>query len=318
MAGILAIFVLAGVLATVPARIDRWAVRNGASPETLAVLAIVTIIGIAVVPITFVICTGTLAPHSADSDALSVLSVSGLLLLALAAGRTTARMVGIRRRWSELSNLAAALPWRAEPSGVKVLPVADPLAFVSGTDAFVSQGLIDRLTAAQRQAVIEHEREHVQGRHARLLSVAHALNHGAFGLHPVSQAAGILDRELDVIADQAAARRLGDTSALHQALSALAGETPGGATIDPETQARIKRLSIGQSPRRPLVDTTVRLVTIALGALLLAAICLSIHAGSAWLGVTACGFFIAGFVTLTRPALKHKKTGAAPGEIDRA
>jgi hypothetical protein len=307
MAGVLAIFVLAGVLATVPARIDRWALRNGAAPETLAVLAVVTIVGIAVVPVTFVICTGTLAPHSADGGALSVLSVGGLLLLALAAGRTIARMVGIRRRWSALSNLAAALPWQEEPGGVKVLPVADPLAFVSGTDAFVSQGLIDRLTPAQRQAVIEHEREHVQGRHARLLSVARALTHGAFGLHPVSQAAGILDRELDVLADQAAARRLGDSSALHQALSVLAGETPGAAT-DPETRARIERLSTGQSRRRPLVDTTVRLVTIALGALLLASICLSIHVGSAWLGVVACAFFIAGFVTLTSPALKHKKS----------
>jgi hypothetical protein len=315
MAGVLAIFVLAGVLATVPARIDRWALRNGAAPETLAVLAIVTIVGIAVVPVTFVICTGTLAPHSPDGGALSVLSVGGLLLVALAAGRTIARMAGIRRRWSELSNLAAALPWREEPGGVKVLPVADPLAFVSGTDAFISQGLIDRLTPAQRQAVIEHEREHVQGRHARLLAVARALTHGAFGLHPARQAAGILDRELDVLADQAAARRLGDSSALHQALSALARETPGGARIDPETQARIQRLSIGQSRRRPLVDTAVRLVTIALGALLLASICLSIHVGSAWLGVTACVFFIAGFVTLTNPAIKHKKSSAPPREI---
>lgn len=314
MAGVIAIFVLAGVLAFVPARIDAWALRNGASPETLAVLAIVTIVGIAVVPVTFVICTGTLAPHSANRDALSIASVGGLLLVALAAGRTLARMIAIRRRWSELSHLAAALQLREEPGGVKVLPVGDLLAFVSGTDAFVSQGLIDRLTP-ERQAVIEHEREHAHGRHARLLGAARALTHGTFGLHPVRQAATVLDRELDVLADQAAARRLGDPRVLHEALRTLAADTSGKGRIDPETRARIERLSLGRSRRRPLVDATVRLVTVALGVLLLGSICLSIHVGSAWLGVTACLFFVAGFLTLTRPALKHKESIGKSQEI---
>jgi general stress protein CsbA len=121
-----------------------------------------------------------------------------------------------------------------------------------------------------------------------------------------------------VLADQAAARQLGDPNVLHQALRTLAADSPGQGGIDAETRARIARSSVGQSRRRPLVDATVRLMTLALGALLLASICLSIHASSAWLGVIACLFFVAGFVTLTRPALKRKKSLGKPHEIPHA
>jgi general stress protein CsbA len=121
-----------------------------------------------------------------------------------------------------------------------------------------------------------------------------------------------------VLADQAAARQLGDPNVLHQALRTLAADSPGQGGIDAETRARIARSSVGQSRRRPLVDATVRLMTLALGALLLASICLSIHASSAWLGVIACLFFVAGFVTLTRPALKRKKSLGKPHEVPHA
>lgn len=303
MAGLVAIFVLAAALATVPALIDRWALRNGASPHTLAVLAIVTIVGIAAVPVTFVICTGTLAPHSPDRDALSVASLGGLLLVALAAGRTLARMVCTRRRWRELSRLAAALQLAVQPGGIKVLPVGELLAFVSGTDAFISQGLIDRLTPAQRRAVIEHEREHAQGRHARLVDAARALAHGSFDLQAARRAAGALDRELDALADQAAAQRIEDPLTVQDTLRAVASATTNEGDIDPATIARIQRLSLTSKPR-PRVDAVVRLVTLALATLLLASICLSIHTSQAWLGALACLMLVAGFLSFTRPALK--------------
>lgn len=51
----------------------------------------------------------------------------------------------------------------------------------------------------------------------------------------------------------------------------------------------------------------MRLVALTLG-LLLASICLSIHAATVWLGITACVLFVAGFVSLTGPALRPAKS----------
>ncbi len=307
--GILVIFVLAGALLFVPPLVDRWALRRGASPETLAALAAITLLGVVAVPLTLATCTGFLAARGHDGDGLSLVTVSGLLLVAVAAGRTVARMRRIRRGWRSLSRLAGALQLREEPGGVKVLPVRELLAFTAGTEAFISQGLIDRLTPAQRQAVIEHEREHAQRGHARLLSAARALTHGAFDIAPARHAARVLDRELDVLADRAAARRVGDPIAVQDALRAVASAAADQATRrdDEATRERIERLS-HESRRRPLIDAAVRLVALTLGALLLASICLSIHAGTVWLGITACVLFVAGFVSLTGPVLRPAKS----------
>jgi hypothetical protein len=312
------IFALAGALAVVPALVDRWALPRGAAPESLAALAAITLLGVVAVPLSFAICTGFLAAHDHGADALSAAALSGLLLVAVLAGRTTARMLHIRRRWSALSRLAAALQPREDPSGVKVLPVGELLAFVSGTEAFISQGLIDRLTPAQSRAVIEHEREHAERKHARLLSAARAVSHGTFGLHPASHAAEVLDRELDALADRAAARRLGDRRAVYEALRTLADATSEDGRVDSPTRARIERLSTAESRRRPLIDAAVRFATLALGALLLASICVSIHAALTWLGVTACVLFLAGFVSLARPVLQPQQPSARPEELSHA
>ncbi len=299
--GIALILALAVALAFVPALVDRWAVRRGASSQTLAALAAVTLVAIAAVPVAFTICTGTLALDEGNHDDLSLLSAAGLLLVALAAGRATARMLHIRRRWATLSRIATTLGAREEAGGVKVLPVGELLAFVSGTDAFVSQGLIDRLTLAQRRAVIEHEREHAMRGHGRLIAAARAVSHGAFGLAPARDAAGALDRELDAVADVAAATRSGGARAVGQALSRVAAATSADGRIDPGTEARIERLA--RNSARPLVDGVVRIVTLALGALLLASICLSVHAVAVWLGVAACVLLVTGFVWFTKPLL---------------
>lgn len=314
---VVVIFALGALLAVVPPPVDRWALRRGASPETLAALAAVTLLGVAAVPVTFVICTGFLAARGHSRDGLSVAAVAGLVLVSLAAGRTIARMHGTRRRWSELSRVTAALGLPVAPGGVKVLPVSELLAFVSGTEAFISQGLVDQLTPARRRAVIEHEREHAQRHHARLLAAARALAHGSFELRPARTAAAMLDRELDALADQAAARRLGDPRSVQDALRALATATANDGELDADIRARIERLSPNQK-RRPLVDGIVRIVTLALGALLLASICMSIHTGSAWLGVLACALLVVGFVSFAKPAVTPIKPYHKPEEIPHA
>jgi hypothetical protein len=311
------ILALAALLAVVPPLVDRWALRRGASPETLAALAATTLLGVAAVPLAFAICTGLWAAHDHGRDNLSAAAIGGLLLIALVAGRTIARMLAIRRRWTELERVAAALQLPEEPGGVTVLPIGESLAFASGTHAFVSQGLIERLTPEQRRAVIEHEREHAARGHGRLLAVACALTHGAFDLHPARHATRALDRELDALADRAAARRVGDPRTVQDTMRAVAATASRECEIDHATGTRIRRLSL-DGKRRPLIDAVVRTITLSLGLLLLASVCVSVHASETWLGVLACVLLLAGFLSLTRPALKHKRPLPRTEEMPRA
>ena|GEM_PF-2454922 len=300
----LAILGLAGLLAFLPAIVDRWALRRGASPETLAALGVVTLFGLAAVPVAFTICTGFLAAGG-DHGAPSVAAVIGLLVVALVAGRTLARAINIRRCWRALSRVAAALELPASPEAVRVLPVGELLAFVAGSEAFISRGLLERLDPPQRQAVIAHEHEHATRGHARLLGAARALAHGAFGLAPVSRAAAALDRELDALADRAAARRLGEPAVVQAALRSVAAATadPATAAEDAATLRRIERLAGCDSPGRPLIDGAVRLLTLAIGAFVLAVICLSIHTSTVLLGAIACALVIASLLAFTKPLL---------------
>jgi protein-S-isoprenylcysteine O-methyltransferase Ste14 len=311
--GELVIFALAGLLALVPALVDRWALERGASPQALIALAAVTLLGVAAVPVTFAICTGGLALQHGDSEAPSVEALAGLLLVAIAAGRTLARVVAIRHRWRTLARTAAALEL-PEISGARILPVGELLAFVSGSEAFVSRGLLERLSPAQRDAVIQHEREHAERGHARLTAAARALAHGTLGIAPARRAAEALDRELDVLADLAAARRLGDARPVQDALRAVAAATRE-RTVDERSahdgnraHRRIERLSDAGAPRAHRVDALVRLVTFVIGAFVLASVCLAIHVGSAWLGVLACAALLASLAWFTRPILFHRST----------
>jgi Zn-dependent protease with chaperone function len=302
--GELLIFALAVVLAIVPMLVDRWAARRGASPEALIALATATLAGIAALPVAFAICTGGLAAQDGGHRAPTVAAIVGLLLVAIASGRTLARMIAIRRRWRALSRVAEALGLPAEPGGVRVLPIGELLAFASGTEAFVSQGLIDRLTPAQRRAVIEHEREHAQRGHVRLLAGARALAHGSFEIAPARRASEVLDRELDVLADQGAVQRLGDPAAVQSALRALADQTADDVTApDHATRRRLERLTTSARRDRRLVDGVVRLVALGITSALLTAICLSVHTSTVWLGVAACALLLATLIAYTRPVL---------------
>jgi Zn-dependent protease with chaperone function len=320
VAGVLLIFALAAIAAVIPALVDRWALQRGASPEALAALATVTLVGVATVPVTFTICTATLAAHDGGRDGLTLAAMAGLLLVAVAAGRAVARMVTARRRWSAIARIATAFELREESGGVKVLPVGELLAFTSGTDAFVSEGLIERLTPEQRRAVLAHEREHADRRHPRLSGAARALSHGAFGIAPARRAASALDRELDALADQAAVRRLGDASAVREALYAItaATSTNGAPNLDDATRARLDRLMGWKRPSHSGVDGAVRLVTLVLGAFVLAAICLSVHVPSAWLGIAACALLVVGFFSFTRPTLKPTSSSWRSREVPDA
>lgn len=318
----LVVFALAGLLALVPALVDRWALQRGAAPETLIALAAVTLLGIAAVPVAFAICTAGLALQRGASQAPSVEALLGLLLVAIAAGRTLACVVAIRRRWRALARTAAALKL-PELGGARVLPVGELLAFVAGSEAFISKGLLERLDPVQRKAVIEHEREHAQRGHARLAAAARALSHGALGIAPARSAAEALDRELDVLADRAALRALGDPRPVSAALRAVAATRAAQSAVDLQSalqqsgaSGRIERLRQAATPRARRVDVVVHLTTLLIGALVLASVCLAIHVGRAWLGALACAALIASLTWFTGPILLHRPSATRKEKSD--
>lgn len=302
------LFTTALVLALAPSVVDRWAARRGASPGSLAVLALVTLAGLAALPPAFAICTATLVEHDEGAFGLRLAAVAGLLLVAVVAGRAVATVFRIRRRWSDLSRVAAALGTRRSAEGVNVLPVGDVLAFVAGTDAFVSQGLADRLSPVQQRAVVEHEREHATARHGRLVTAARAVTHGLFGVRPARRAEVALHRELDGLADRAAARQLDDTAPVREALVALAPEGAGGERSGASVSERLARLDAERRNGIWSAESAVRALTVVVGAMIFASICVSVHATGVWLGLVTCAAALAGFVSLVRPVVRRAKT----------
>ncbi|HLI58378.1 MAG TPA: M56 family metallopeptidase [Solirubrobacteraceae bacterium] len=318
-AGEIAILALAAALAVLPPLVDRWALRHGASPQALIALASVTLAGSAAVPVAFVICASGQAAHEGATSAPGVAAVAGLLLVAIAAGRTLARVITIRRRWKALSHIAATLQPPAEYGGVQILPVAEPLAFAAGGDAYVSQGLLERLSPQEQLVVIAHEREHAQRRHGRLLALARALTHGSFDLPAVRHASTAIARELDTLADRAAAHRVGDPHTIRTALQTLAAHTAPTPTAQDETglRHRLERLDARTTTAGRIVEDAVRLATLAIGAGTLAVICLSIHTRTIWLGAAACALLLASLYTFTRPTLTRRRPSRTTPQTPR-
>lgn len=298
------ILALGAVLFVVPSRLDRWALVRGASPQTLAALAAVTLTGLAALPLAFVACTGVVGA-SGHSDGLRVVAVAGLLLVAVAGGRAVARVVQIRRGWSRLAATASVLELPRTPEGLIVLPLPEVLAFVAGTDAFVSEGLLERLPAGQASAVVAHERAHQVARHGRLMSAAGAVTHGLFGFGPARSAERVLYRELDALADDAAARVTQDPAAVTQALRSLtAPSAPGG-----EMSVRLARLD-GRDHARSGADAIAQGAALLLALMLVATICVAFGATSVVLGVLACSLAVAVFIYLAGP-LRHQPPAVA-------
>jgi hypothetical protein len=163
--------------------------------------------------------------------------------------------------------------------------------------------------------VIEHEREHVRAGHGRLLAVARALTHGTFGVAPATRAARALERELDVLADRAAAQRLDDAAAVASALQSLATRNADNRPPleDPITRRRLEQLCAPS--RRGRVDNAVRLIALVVGAGVLVAVCLSIRTSTLWLGLAACALLIASVIAFTAP-LRTRDHGSRVGAVD--
>ena len=291
------ILALGTVLLVVPSRLDRWALARGASPRALAVLAVVTLTGLAALPVAFVVCTG-LVGVSGHSDSFRVVAVAGLLLVAVASARAIAHVVQIKRCWSRLAATASALALPRTAEGLIVLPVPEALAFVAGTEAFVSAGLLERLSADQSSAVLAHERAHQTARHGRLMSAAGAITHGLFGVRPARAAQRALYRELDALADDAATRATKDPVAVADALRQLSafGEQ------DEDVRTRLARINRRHHTSSG-ADVVARIAALLLGLLVLAVLCVALNAGNLVIGVLSCFLAVAVFAYLARPLM---------------
>jgi beta-lactamase regulating signal transducer with metallopeptidase domain len=100
-----------------------------------------------------------------------------------------------------------------------------------------SRGLLGLLDDDERDAMLAHELAHLQLRHHRLLGFAQVVTATLGPVAPaVHQAAASLARELEVIADQAAASVVGDRQVVARALAKAALATaafPTGPTPTP-------------------------------------------------------------------------------------
>ncbi|MFY0408365.1 M56 family metallopeptidase [Solicola sp. PLA-1-18] len=179
--------------------------------------------------------------------------VAVLALTVLVGGRLAWSIVTVgrdvrarRRRHRDLVDLLARVD-DDEPS-LRILADELPMAYclpgVGATRVVVSAGTLDRLDAAEVDAVLEHERAHVRARHDLVLEGFTAL-HRAFPRGPRGDAALHHSEVLvELLADDRARRRCGAVP-LARALVTLGtgAATPQGALgAGSAVQVRLERL----------------------------------------------------------------------------
>ena len=157
--------------------------------------------------------------------------LAAVLLLALLGRLVHALVVTVRDARREVASVVAIVGkdvWASDPLTV-VVPVDEPIAFSAGfarRRVVVSRGFFRVLTADEQKAVLEHERAHVSGLHSWLLAGAHVISRAFSFLPPVRIATQHLVLGLELSADRAATRKVGDPLVVASALITLASAQP--------------------------------------------------------------------------------------------
>jgi Zn-dependent protease with chaperone function len=234
-----------------------------APARTVATFHLLALLGMAALPVVVMTCLLLVrpadlaalgSPHAIRTAqrvilALGVAYLLRLVWATLGARRATARLLAA-------TTLAATqpLPAAGGPPGF-VLAVRRPVAYALGGRTgrvVVSQGLLALLDDRERDAVIAHELAHVRLRHHRLLLFARVVRAALGKTAPAARRADAsLARELEAIADEAAARAVGDRQVVARALAktALAAPAHGPATAfnrEQDLAYRIQRLTADQ------------------------------------------------------------------------
>lgn len=170
----------------------------------------------------------------ATTVAVVALVVTGLVLgrLLLSGHRVGTRLRALRRRHRAQVDLVARRD-QARSGGRSVLvldhdlPVAYCVPGMVGARVVVSAGAVGRLSDAELDAVLAHERAHLRARHDLVLEAFSAVHH-AFPRWVSSAAAlGEVRLLVEVLADRVAVRAA-DRQALGRALVELAGSRAAG------------------------------------------------------------------------------------------
>ncbi|MFI9061805.1 M56 family metallopeptidase [Streptomyces sp. NPDC053429] len=214
---------------------------------------------------------------SGSPDAVITIALTAGALLAWCTGRL---VHGVRRRWSQLRR-AAGLAAEADGELV-VLPDEHPDAYaLPGRPGriVVTSGMLRALSAAEREALLAHERAHLRGRHHVFTAVVDlaALCHPALRTlrEPLAYA---LERSADECAARAVgsrqltARAIGRAALAARASSATGRTRPAPAlpaTAGPVPRRVAALLGDGTEPRtaRPLARPFAALALVACLAL---------------------------------------------------
>ena len=190
--------------------------------------------------------------------------VAAVARVGIGALRRRAASRRAHRRQLDLLRIAA----REQPGPIPVLWLdhEQPLAYsAAGTPPFIvaSRGLAERLSDIELDAVLEHERAHIRGRHHMLVGLAEALA-WALPFVPLARQAPAAIRVLaEMDADRRAATRHGAETVRRALLRIGSGGTPAGAlaAADHDVQLRLERLT--RIRRAPLVRRVGALVAAA-------------------------------------------------------
>nr|WP_231366479.1 M56 family metallopeptidase [Zhihengliuella flava] len=169
---------------------------------------------------------------------------------------TTVRVHAHRRRHRRLLHLLSS-PAAVDPRTVVVQhegPVAYCLPGVTSSLTVVSQGLLDALDRDGLEAVLAHERSHLDQRHD-LLVLAFESWHQALPWLPTSKLARAAVHELiEMLADDVALRQSSREALLRALVTAATGQAPapGSASGLPEEDLSAQRLKRLITPEAPL------------------------------------------------------------------
>lgn len=154
--------------------------------------------------------------------------------------------IATRRRRAH-HRMVVDLVGKSQKSGLRVLDVAEPLAYcLPGVRSrvVVSEGTLTTLADKEITAILSHERAHLRARHDLVLEMFTAV-HAAFPRFVRS--ANALDAVrllIEMLADDAAVRAAGPTPLARALVACAAGRTPAGALAagGPTTVLRVRRL----------------------------------------------------------------------------
>jgi Zn-dependent protease with chaperone function len=154
--------------------------------------------------------------------------------------------IATRRRRAH-HRMVVDLVGKSQKSGLRVLDVAEPLAYcLPGVRSrvVVSEGTLTALADKEIAAILSHERAHLRARHDLVLEMFTAV-HAAFPRFVRSaNALNAVRLLIELLADDAALRATGPTPLARALVACAAGRTPAGAMAagGPTTVLRVRRL----------------------------------------------------------------------------